>query len=109
MNPSESATIPMPQRFSSHYQARQDYRERADGKTLAAAAAALGHFIATSPHIRGAVAQRSIMFDSLVSALRPKVSRAVGGGNGGGGGGSGAGSTARDRSGGKGGDALTHF
>lgn len=75
---------------------RKDYREGAEGKTLAFASFTLGRLVATSTVIRGAIAHRSRLFDALVSALRPKI--AAGGGGGGVSGGGGGGGGGRNRS-----------
>lgn len=62
--------------------ARREYREGVEGKTLAFATAALGRLVATSLHLRVAVAHRSRLFDALVFALNPRVSSGGGGANG---------------------------
>ena len=42
-------------------------------KTLSFACFSLGHLVATSASIRGSIAHRSRLFDTLVSALRPRT------------------------------------
>ena len=54
-------------------QARKDYREGVEGKTLAFASFALAHLVAGSTIVCSAIAQRSRLFDALVSALRLKA------------------------------------
>lgn len=71
---------------------RKEFREGVERKTLSFACFALGHLVATSASIRGSIAHRSGLFDTLVSALRPRAAPAtVSGGGGGGGGGLGPG------------------
>lgn len=67
-----------------------------EGRTLAFATRALGHFVATSPHIRGAVAHRPSLFDSLISALGGNSSSGGGVGARGGKGRGGAGGVGRE-------------
>lgn len=54
-------------------------------KTLSFACFALGHLVATSASIRGSIAHRSRLFDTLVSALRPRMALTTASRGGGGG------------------------
>lgn len=56
-------------------------------KTLSFACFALGHLVTTSASIRGSIAHRSRLFDTLVSALRPRLAATTAASGGGGGGG----------------------
>lgn len=66
-------------------QSRKEFREGVERKTLSFACFALGHLVATSASIRGSIAHRSRLFDTLVSALRPRMAAATASSGGGGG------------------------
>eukprot|EP00752_Nemacystus_decipiens_P007651 g6840.t1 len=66
-------------------QSRKEFREGVERKTLSFACFALGHLVATSASIRGSIAHRSRLFDTLVSALRPRMAPSTAGGGAGGG------------------------
>lgn len=59
-------------------QARKDYREGVEGKTLTFASFALARLVAGSTIVCSAIAQRSGLFDALVSALRLRAAAAIG-------------------------------
>ncbi|CAM9203456.1 unnamed protein product, partial [Hapterophycus canaliculatus] len=68
-----SALIAVVARPWGALEARKEYREGVEGKTLSFASFGLRHLVATSISIRGSIAQRSSLFDALLSAIRPRA------------------------------------